>query len=206
MPFVGGAGLVSRSLRIVRKNDSRAASLAVACEAQLPTDLHRPLSFFANKLSLKRHWGMTTVLYATQNTCWAVAADAILLCRRAMLGFSGVVGDYASDLLGACGRLIDSCRARPAPQIRMQPAPLGIEGQWQRATGIIRAALASFRNIQTFQAAAARQIDAADYALQLLIQDLGAAMPIPADGRALRAVLAEAAKTVPAPRKKSLAA
>jgi len=88
----------------------------------------------------------------------------------------------------------------------MQPAPLGIEGQWQRATGIIRAALGSFRNIQTFQAAAARQIDAADYALQLLIQDLGAAMPIPADGRALRAVLAEAAKTVPAPRKKSLAA
>ncbi|HUJ38029.1 MAG TPA: hypothetical protein VLW88_10155 [Hyphomicrobium sp.] len=85
---------------------------------------------------------------------------------------------------------------------------MGIEGQWQRATGSVRAALASFRNIKAFQAAASRQIDAADYALQLLIQDLGAAMPIPADGRELRAVLAEAAKIpVPASRaKKALAA
>jgi hypothetical protein len=89
-----------------------------------------------------------------------------------------------------------------------EPAVIGIEGQWVRATGIIRSALASFRNIETFQAAAARQIDAADYALQLLIQDLGAAMPIPADGRALRAALAEAAKSpTPAARpKKALAA
>jgi N-glycosylase/DNA lyase len=93
-----------------------------------------------------------------------------------------------------------------------EPAIIGIEGQWVRATGIIRSALASFGNIETFQAAAARQIDAADYALQLLIQDLSAAMPIPipipADGRALRAVLAEAAKSpTPAARpKKALAA
>lgn len=167
-----------------------------------------PLSFLANKLSLKCLRGMTTVFYATQNAFWAAGADAIFVCRRAMLGLIGAVRRHASDILGACGRLIESRRARPAPLIRMQPAPLGIEGQWQRATGIIRAALVSFRDIQTFQAAAARQIDAADYALQLLIQDLGAAMPIPADGRALRAVLAEAAKT-PAPaarQKKALAA
>lgn len=148
------------------------------------------------------------MFYATQNTAWAAGADAIFLCRRAMLGLFGAVRPYASDLVGACGRLIKGRRAHPAPLIRMEPAPLGIEGQWRRATGIIRSALASFRDIETFQAAAARQVDAADYALQLLIQDLGAAMPIPADGRALRAVLAEAAKT-PAPaaaRRKALAA
>jgi hypothetical protein len=58
----------------------------------------------------------------------------------------------------------------------------------------MRSAIASFRDIQTFQATAVRQIDAADYALQLLIKDLAVAMPIPADGRELRAVLAEAAK------------
>lgn len=154
---------------------------------------------------------MIIVIYATQNTVWAAAVDVIFICRRAMLGIGGAGWLYGSHVLaglaGLAG-LIASHRARPAPQIRMQPVSLGIAGQWQRATGIIGSALKSFRDIETFQAAAARQIDAADYALQLLIQDLGAAMPIPADGRALRAVLAEAAKTpVPATRqKKPLAA
>jgi hypothetical protein len=37
-----------------------------------------------------------------------------------------------------------------------------------------------------------RQIDAADYALQHLLNDLCVAMPIPADGSALRAFLATA--------------
>lgn len=162
----------------------------------------------ANKPSLKCHRGMIIVIYATQNTVWAAAADVIFMCRRAMLGIGGAGWLYGSHVLAGLAGLTASHRARPAPQIRMQPVSPGIAGQWHRATGIIGSALKSFRDIETFQAAAARQIDAADYALQLLIQDLGAAMPIPADGRALRAVLAEAAKTpVPATRqKKPLAA
>jgi len=136
------------------------------------------------------------MLYATQNAFGAAAVDAIYGCRQAMFRIAGAARLYASDALAACGTLMQRrCAPTVHPRsVRHQPAPLGIEGQWQRATGIIHAAIARFRDIQTFQATAARQIDAADYALQLLIKDLAVAMPIPADGRELRAVLAEAAK------------
>jgi N-glycosylase/DNA lyase len=157
---------------------------------------------------------MTAVFYATQNAFGAAAADALYFCRQAVLGLATAARARAVDAVAGCASLVEQRRARTAPPrvVPREPAIIGIEGQWVRATGIIRSALASFGNIETFQAAAARQIDAADYALQLLIQDLSAAMPIPipipADGRALRAVLAEAAKSpTPAARpKKALAA
>jgi hypothetical protein len=168
------------------------------------------LSLLANKLSLTRHRGVTAVFYATQNALGAAAADALYFCRQAALGLATAARARAVNAVAGCASLIEQRRARTAPPrvVPREPAIIGIEGQWVRATGIIRSALASFRNIGTFQVAAARQIDAADYALQLLIQDLSAAMPIPADGRALRAVLAEAAKSpTPAARpKKALAA
>jgi hypothetical protein len=150
---------------------------------------------------------MTTVFYATQNAFGGAAVDAIYLCRRAMLGLTGAARIYTFKVLTS---LIERRRARtvePRSVVR-ERAPLGIEGQWHRATGIIRGAIASFRDIQTFQAVAARQIDAADYALQLLMKDLAAAMPIPADGRELRAVLAEASHaSAPAARpRRALAA
>jgi hypothetical protein len=149
------------------------------------------------------------VTYATQSVLWAAAADAAYAGRRAVLGVFAGPADRASSLLPAKTPFLDSRQApkRPTAETRVESLVLGMEGQWRRATGIVRAAIASFRNIETFQAAAARQIDAADYALQLLMQDLGAAMPIPADGRELRAVLAEAAKaTASARQKKALAA
>jgi hypothetical protein len=152
---------------------------------------------------------MTILPYATQSVLRAVAADAAFAAKQAALGLLSAAGDYASALSAVKARFAKSPRAPEglAPQARVESLALGIEGQWRRATGIIRAAIASFRNIETFQAAAARQIDAADYALQLLMQDLGAAMPIPADGRELRAVLAEAARaTTPMRQKKALAA
>jgi hypothetical protein len=182
----------------------------VAREAQLPTDLLSALSLLANKLSLIRHRGMKAVFYATQNAFGAAAKDALYFCRQAALELAAAARARAMDAVAGCASLIEQRRARMAPPrvVPREPGVMGIEGQWVRATGIIRSALAGFRNIETFQAAAARQIDAADYALQLLIQDLGAAMPIPADGRALRAVLAEAAKSpTPVARpKKALAA
>lgn len=150
------------------------------------------------------------MLYATYSTCGAAAADALYVCREGMLALVHSLRVSCLDASAAFLRLIERPKL-PVPAARIlapEPAVLGVEGQWARATGVIRSALTSFRNIQTFQATAARQIDAADYALQLLTQDLSAAMPIPADGRALRAVLAEAAKTpAPAARpKKALAA
>lgn len=75
--------------------------------------------------------------------------------------------------------------------------PMTLEEQWGRITGVIRAAIESFGRIEDLHAAAARQIDAADYALSQLLHDLRAAMPLPADVAALRAVLAEAERTAP---------
>jgi hypothetical protein len=89
-----------------------------------------------------------------------------------------------------------------------QPAPLSRADSWMRATGAITAAIAGFERIQDLQAAAASRLDAADYALQQLLAELAtampAALPIPADGSALRAVLAAAAE--PPAAKKALAA
>ena len=81
-----------------------------------------------------------------------------------------------------------------------------IEDHWHRAAGVLAAAVASFQRVKTLQAAAARQIDSADYALTQLIHDLRQAMPLPADVSALRAILAEAERTAPQRRRQALAA
>jgi hypothetical protein len=146
------------------------------------------------------------VLHATQGTLLAALANAIHRRQRTPVTLRPARRQAPGLLAGRAGRGHQIEPARPIARAFVDRAVLGIDGQWQRAAESIRAALASFRNIRTFQAAAARQIDAADYALQLLIQDLSAAMPIPADGRELRAVLAEAAKAQPSRAKKALAA
>ncbi len=71
------------------------------------------------------------------------------------------------------------------------PLPLSIEDRWTRATGAVTAAISGFGRVQSLQAAAACQIDAADYTFQRLLEELSFAMPIQtADGSALRALLA----------------
>jgi hypothetical protein len=114
------------------------------------------------------------------------------------------------SLIGAHARLMPHAQspAVRARAIEAGPAPLSRADGWTRATGAITAAIAGFERIRDLQAAAASRLDAADYALQRLLEDLAmvmpAAIPIPADGSALRAVLAEAAQ--PPARKKALAA
>lgn len=79
----------------------------------------------------------------------------------------------------------------------VEPARLSLGDQWQRATAVIAAALASFQRVERLHAAATRQIDSADYALMQLLHDLRPAMALPADVSGLRAVLAEAERTAP---------
>jgi hypothetical protein len=75
------------------------------------------------------------------------------------------------------------------------PHPIiSLDERWARATSSVTAAIDRFGRIETLQAAAANQIDAADYTLQHLLEALSVAMPIPADGSALRAVLATVAE------------
>ena len=88
----------------------------------------------------------------------------------------------------------------------IEPVRMTIEDHWRRAAGVLAAAIASCQRVKTLQAAAARQIDSADYALTQLIHDLRAAMPLPADVSALRAILAEAERTAPQRRHQALAA
>jgi hypothetical protein len=71
---------------------------------------------------------------------------------------------------------------------------------------VITAALASFQRVKSLHAAAARQLDSADYALTQLLNDLRPAMALPADVSGLRAVLAEAERTAPERYRKALAA
>lgn len=97
----------------------------------------------------------------------------------------------------------------PLP-VLIEPARLSIEDHWRKVTGVISGAIARFKEIESLQAAASRQIDAADYALQHLWRELAFAMPVPADGSELRALLDEVAKSSTPPRqapaKKALAA
>lgn len=100
-------------------------------------------------------------------------------------------------------------QALEVPQL-LEPAKISLEDQWRRVSGVISGAIESFGQIETLQTAAARQIDAADYALQHLWRDLAFAMPVPADGSELRALLDEVARTTTPPReaaaRKALAA
>jgi hypothetical protein len=113
---------------------------------------------------------------------------------------------FAKGLLAAAGRLVLRRRLRPAdcPRPQAQPAPFSRRDEWLRATGPLTAANAALERIGVLQATAGRHIDAAEYALQLLMNELRAAMPIPADTAPLRTVLAQAA--VPSTEKKALAA
>lgn len=85
-------------------------------------------------------------------------------------------------------------------------ASRAIAGHWQRATGVVTAALASFQRVKSLNAAAAQQLDSADYALTQLLNDLRPVMALPADVSGLRAILAEAERTAPERHRAALAA
>lgn len=170
------------------------------------------LLFQANKLSLAIQSSLSATLYATNRLITAMMAYATSGRRNAKLPL------FMCERLFTYGNIAilwatlvrhDLPRRGPEPSEPMrhvvEPARMSIEEHWRRATRTIAAAIASFQRVQMFQAAAARQIDAADYALQHLLNDLCVAMPIPADGSALRAFLATAEGTA-APADEALAA
>ncbi len=88
---------------------------------------------------------------------------------------------------------------------RAEPPPLTRDQRWERATEAMTAAISCFGRIETLQASAASQIDAADYTLQHLLEELSIAIPMPADGSALRVLLATVAEREE-PAAKTLAA
>ena len=88
-------------------------------------------------------------------------------------------------------RCLVANRVRAAPvSPRAEPPLLAIEEGWARVTGAVTAAISGFGRIQALQTAAASQIEAADYTLQQLLDELSFAIPRPADGSDLRSLLA----------------
>jgi hypothetical protein len=109
-------------------------------------------------------------------------------------GYLTIVRAHAAALCDWALDHVPVLRAE-APMI-VKPEPLAPAERWSRATGMITSALGSFDRVSEYQTAASTRLDAADYTLQHILEDLAAVMPIPtlqpADGSELRAVLAEA--------------
>lgn len=97
-------------------------------------------------------------------------------------------------------------RARRDAAIAAAPKRVRIEDHWQRAIDVLTAAVAGVQRIKSLHVAAARQLDSADYALNQLLQDLRPAMALPTDVSGLRAILAEAERMTPRPRRSALVA
>ena len=122
----------------------------------------------------------------------------------ALVGLSSLSTGFALPMAFALHEPADRVR-RDAPPA-LEPIRVTIEDHWNRATGIITAALASFQRIKSLHAAAAAQLDSADYALTQLLHDLRPVMGLPADVSGLRAVLAESERTAPERYRNALAA
>lgn len=178
----------------------------------MSANLSNMLSFQANKLSLAIEPVTVTVSRAAHELILATEAHATsikneITLRIDMLRRIFTYGNLALAGLWAMLALHEVPVRAPRDTSRViEPVRMTIEDHWRRATGILSAALTSFQRIKTLQAAAARQIDSADYALTQLIHDLRAAMPLPADVSALRAILAEAERTGPERQRRALAA
>jgi hypothetical protein len=82
----------------------------------------------------------------------------------------------------------------PARSHHPQSVSCSLEDDWFYAAAPLVAAKVALQRIEALQVAAGDQVDAAEYALQRLLGELGTAMAIPASSAPLRAVLAEAAK------------
>ena len=169
------------------------------------------LAKHANKLSLAVQ---PVVAFVSRAACdlvlvagvYATSVKNSMTARIKMLRRFFTYGTLAGSLWTSLALGEVPARAPRDISRAIEPVRMTIEDHWRRAAGVLAAAIASFQRVKTLQAAAARQIDSADYALTLLIHDLRAAMPLPADVSALRAILAEADRTAPQRQRQALAA
>ena len=169
------------------------------------------LAKHANKHSLALPPVVASVSRAAEDLALAAAVHATsvknaMTARIKMLKRFFAYGALAGSLWTSLALGEVSARAPRDISRAIEPVRMTIEDHWHRAAGVLAAAVASFQRVKTLQAAAARQIDSADYALTQLIHDLRQAMPLPADVSALRAILAEAERTAPQRRRQALAA
>jgi hypothetical protein len=172
----------------------------------MTANIQKQLSLHANKLIMRASRVVASILRAghARHRWMAVHATQIrnkatlhLAMLRRLAMHKNVVLAGLSSLSTAIALSEFSGRAPRTATMVVEPAQLTIKDHWQRVTGVINAALESFQRIKSLHAAAARQIDSADYALTQLLHDLRPAMALPADVSGLRAILAEAERTAP---------
>lgn len=169
------------------------------------------LARHANKRSFVLPPVVAFVLRSADDLAWAAGAHATTIkiamtARIQMLKRFFAYGTLAGGLWTSLALGEIPTRAPRDVSRAIEPVRMSIDEHWRRAAGILSAAIASCQRVKAFQAAAARQLDSADYALTQLIHDLRAAMPLPADVSALRAILAEAERTAPQRQRQALAA
>jgi hypothetical protein len=176
----------------------------------MAANVQNMLSYHANKLSFAIPPLSAAVSRAVRELAVTAGAHATLIKKQMALRLQMIRSFFTYTNLALAGfwALHDVPARAPRVMSRaIEPMRMTIEDHWQRATGVIRAAVAGFERVKALQAAAGRQIDAADYALTQLMHDLRTVMPLPADISGLRAVLAEAERSAPARREsKALAA
>jgi len=179
----------------------------------MSANITNPLSLNANKLSLAILPVTAAVSRAVRGLLLAAEAHATSTKNKMALRLHMLRRFFTYGNLALAGSLWTSlalgdvpARAPRDAARAIEPAPMTLEDHWRRAAGVLAAAIAGVQRVKTLQATASRQIDSADYALTQLIHDLRAAMPLPADVSALRAVLAEAERTAPERRRSALAA
>lgn len=174
----------------------------------MQANAQKRLSYNANKLIIQASRVVASVQRAGHELHLSVAAHATQIRNNATLLHTAMLRRLAahknvvlaglSSLSTAIALHEFSGRAPRTPAMVVEPARLTIKDHWHRVTGVVTTALESFQRIKGLHAAAARQLDSADYALTQLLHDLRPVMALPADVSGLRAILAEAERTAPA--------
>ncbi len=188
----------------MQRHQSRKEHTMRAYAANLLANLTNKFSFLAmpavNAVSRALH-----ELVSAANA-HATRMQNAMTARITMLRNFFAYGTLAGSLWTSLALGDVPARAPSAASRAVEPLGLTVEDCWRQATGVITAALASFERVKSLHAAAARQLDSADYALTQLLNDLRPAMALPADVSGLRAILAEADRPSPERYRKALAA
>lgn len=105
-----------------------------------------------------------------------------------MLDLAGLLRRWLAPIAGARAAVREPHTSKPSVAVPAkawsEPRPLGEEAQWSKASSVVTDAIGRASHALELQAAAAGHLDAAKYALDQLLLELAAAMPVPGRIRA----------------------
>lgn len=118
--------------------------------------------------------GPMAALVAAGGVVATIAARAIAQARAAMrrFGLEAVADGASTKISGRLGKQASGRRLVPAVQAAM-PQRLSLDQQWSSAAGVVVAAVSGARAARTAHESAGEKLDAATYALERLMAELG---------------------------------